>query len=127
MRLGTAALTVALSLAAVGLAAGQEESTGSWLSRLTGSRSGRTAQRTESFRIDPAALAAVDLERQRQAKSAWERRVKACLALREIADNLNDEDLRRKADELDRRAWEVYQAAIAADHTPERILPKENR
>ena len=43
-----------------------------------------------------------------QAQAAYHRRVAACVRLREIADETNDEALRQKVERLEERIWNVY-------------------
>lgn len=46
-------------------------------------------------------------------KAEWLRRVAVCDRLRAVAVQTNDEELARKADALDQRAWEIYRARTA--------------
>jgi hypothetical protein len=79
-------------------------------------------------------LAPTAESRQRQARADWLRRQEICLKLREIALATNDDDLARKADQLDQRAYDAYvqqtgqQPALsrdAAEDTLERHLTQE--
>jgi hypothetical protein len=66
-----------------------------------------------------------------RAMTDWTRRVAVCDRLREIAILTNDDELRRKADQLDQRAFAMYQqstdnlpAASSASQADERILER---
>src|SRR5262245_38501030 len=71
-------------------------------------------------------------ERQRRREeSALFRRQEAVLKLMEIADSTGNEDLRRQVEQLDQRAWEVYQQRTASlatggnrDSADEAVLDK---
>lgn len=67
------------------------------------------AQQQQTARASAAA------ERARE-ENALLRRQAVCLKLRTMADQTHNEELHRQADELDDRAWSVYQRRIA--HLP---------
>ncbi len=50
------------------------------------------------------------------------RRQEVCLRLREIAFQTGDDDLSRKADELDQKAWEAYRQRISRLPTPTGVM-----
>ncbi len=49
-------------------------------------------------------------------QAAWERRMQICMRLMDLANQTNDEELYRRAEELEQRAWEVYRQRTA--HLP---------
>ena len=111
MRLGTAALTLTVALTFVGLASAQES--GNWFTRWFTPTLTRTDEAKKADVKDDAAnvVAAVAAARLKQAKADLERRREVCLKLREIAIANSDDDLQRKAEMLDQRAYELFLAA----------------
>ena len=111
MRVGTAALTLTLALGIAGLASAEES--GNWLTRLFTA----TPEKTEStnkidVKTDPNKIpVSSSNNRIKQAKAHLERRQEVCLKLREIAIANGDDDLQRKAEMLDQRAYDLYVAA----------------
>ena len=97
--------------------------TGNWFSRwLTPSKPAAPKKTVEKplkeedfAQRERASRAAAAAERARE-ENALLRRQAVCLKLRTIAAQTNNEELRRQADELDDRAWSVYQRRIA--HLP---------
>jgi hypothetical protein len=61
-----------------------------------------------------AALMKSHAAAQAREKSDWLRRVAVCDKLREIALLTGDDELLRKADQLDHRAWDTYQKRTAS-------------
>jgi hypothetical protein len=64
-------------------------------------------------------------------QAAWERRSQVCLKLMDLANQQNDMDLYRRAEELEQRAWAVYlqrtahlPAANIAAETDEEIIAR---
>src|SRR5262249_2994337 len=49
-------------------------------------------------------------------QAAWERRMRVCLKLMDLANQTNDDELYRRAEELEQRAWTVYQ--MRTQHLP---------
>jgi len=111
MRLGGAALTLTLALGFAGLASAEES--GNWFTRLFTA----TPEKTEpANKIDlKTDLTKIPVSssnnRIKQAKADLERRQEVCLKLREIAIANGDDDLQRKAEMLDQRAYDLYVAA----------------
>lgn len=56
-------------------------------------------------------------------QAAWERRSQVCLKLMDLANQQNDMDLYRRAEELEQRAWAVYLQRTA--HLPAGSLAAE--
>jgi hypothetical protein len=69
----------------------------------------------------PAAESAAAIRAREQA--AWERRSQVCLKLMDLANQQNDMDLYRRAEELEQRAWAVYLQRTA--HLPAGSLAAE--
>lgn len=96
---------LACGLMVVGLAR-SDEPRSTWFSRLF-LPDLKTA--TNPKKSDAAAKAAmpppVD---EKSAREDWMRRVEVCDKLREIAAFNHDDDLRRRADQLEARAWDAY-------------------
>ncbi len=84
----------------------------SWLARLFQPKSPAPVKTKPSKTKDLIApkVSALNAAASAQAreKADWIRRIAVCDKLREIAIVANDEELRRKADQLDQRAWDVY-------------------
>jgi hypothetical protein len=103
MRLGTLALTFALALGLAGLVSAEES--GNWFTRLF-QRSAEKAPApkngvptlTPVLPKDPTIQAQADLQRRRD----------VCQKLMELAVERGDDDLYRKAEQLDLRAWDAY-------------------
>jgi hypothetical protein len=100
-----------------------ESPTGNWFTRWTTpskpaapKKSAEKPLKEEDFaQQQKAARAAAAAERGRE-ENALLRRQAVCLKLRTIAAQSNNDELRRQADELDDRAWSVYQRRVA--HLP---------
>ncbi len=97
---------LACGLMAVGLAR-SDEPRSTWFTRLF-MPGMKTAAETK--KDDPAAkpAAPVVVVDEKSAKDEWLRRVEVCDKLREIAAENRDDDLKRRADQLEARAWEAY-------------------
>jgi hypothetical protein len=114
MRFGAATLTLtlALGLGVVGMASAQES--GNWFTRLLSPAEkvdpDKLADKADAPKIPPA-VNRTALKAAKKAKADWERRVDVCDKLRRIAEETEDEDLRRKVDRLEQRAWDIYLAA----------------
>ena len=124
MRLGTAALTLAFGLGMAGLVHGEEESSGNWFSRMFVRESARPLPEPK-IDVPPPAMSAS--KRLLQAQAALQRRQEVCLALSEIAVRLGDEELRQQVEQLDRRAWEAYEAATSGIRLPNRAITQLDR
>jgi hypothetical protein len=114
MRLGIAALTLAAGLGFVGLAVAQEG--GTFFPRVFSSPA--TEKPEPAKKVEPksepekAPSVSVNL-RALKAKADLDRRWEICQRLREIGAATGDEDLVRKADMLDQRAWDLYAACTS--------------
>jgi hypothetical protein len=111
MRLGAAALTLTLALGFAGLASAEES--GNWFTRLFTATPEKTEPANKiDVKTDPTKIpVSSSNNRIKQAKADLERRQEVCLKLREIAIANGDDDLQRKAEMLDQRAYDLYVAA----------------
>jgi len=75
---------------------------------------GKVAKDKSSTKSKTAKESAVSIRAREQ--SALERRMQVCLKLMDIANQQNDEELYRRAEELDKKAWAVYRQRTA--HLP---------
>ena len=110
MRLSTAALTLAIGLGFVGMASAQES--GNWFTRLLpfGGDKADSAKKLD-IASEPTKMPSASTEnRERKAKADLERRRDICDKLRGIGIASGDDDLVRKAEMLDQRAWDLYVA-----------------
>ena len=117
MRLGTAALTLAVGLGFVGMASGQEP--GNWFTRLMpfGGEKADSAKKLDS-KSEPANMPPTSTDyRALKAKADLERRRDICDKLRGIGIASGDDDLVRKAEMLDQRAWDLYVACTNRGRT----------
>ena len=96
---------------------------GNWFSRWFTSSKPAAPKKTPEKALkdeDPAvhrmATRAAAAAQRAEEERVFLRRQAVCLKLRIIAAQTNNEELRRQADELDDRAWSVYQRRIA--HLP---------
>ena len=105
------ALSLGLGLAAIAQADEDDvkppAKTGNWLTRLFAKDSAAKKKETDAKREDKPSAPSVALIRQK-AQSEWLRRQEVCDKLRQIALETGDQDLSRKADALDHRAWDLY-------------------
>ena len=127
MRLSTVALTLAFALGVAGFVAADEPET-SWFSRtfpLPWAKAPVDAEKSKKDDLPVPPIPSGPSLRQRQAKmdAALARRREVCLRLEEIAAELHDEGLARKAEELNQRAWDVYVAAMERIRSPD--VPSE--
>jgi hypothetical protein len=108
-----------LSLAAVGRAAEPQDNdaaapSGGWFTRWFsfGKQAPEKKAAEKSKEATPAPTKAMLLQaaaaQRAQEEAALLRRQGVCLKLRLIAAQTNDDELRRKADQLDQRAWNSY-------------------
>jgi hypothetical protein len=133
----TVLILAAPALARAGDPDDDSSSKGSWFSRLFSGKSQAPAQPKEK-KMDKndaaeryAASRKAAVVSQAREKNEWLRRVAVCDKLRDIAALTNDDELLRKADQLDQRAWETYQkrtarlpAGAAGLQADERILER---
>jgi hypothetical protein len=113
MRLGIAALTLAAGLGFVSLAAGQEG--GTFLERVFSSPAAEKIEPAKKIEIktEPVKPTLSINLRALKAKADLDRRQEVCMRLREIGLTTNDDDLIRKADMLDQRAWDLFVASAS--------------
>lgn len=97
-------MTLAFGLGVIGLASAQES--GNWFTRMLPGAKAEAAKKADAHADMPKAPSSA--ARLTQAKLDWERRQAVCNRLLEIADATGDDDLRRKAEQLDERAWDLY-------------------
>jgi hypothetical protein len=111
MRPGAAALTLTLALGFAGLASAEES--GNWFTRLFTATPEKIEPANKiDVKTDPIRIpVSSSNNRIKQAKADLERRQEVCLKLREIAIANGDDDLQRKAEMLDQRAYDLYVAA----------------
>jgi len=89
------------------------KSSGNWFTRLFGAQAPakqtaeKTAKDDDSARSKAAGRETAAAQRARE-EAALLRRQSVCLKLRTIAAQTNNEELRRKADQLDEQAWNTY-------------------
>jgi hypothetical protein len=81
--------------------------TGNWFTRLF-TPPGAAKKKDDKTKKDAAAGPVSPALVRQKAFAEWQRRVEVCYKLKQIALETGDQDLDRKADALDRRAWEVY-------------------
>jgi hypothetical protein len=73
-----------------------------------------TAKAKTEKAVTPAVESPVSIRAREQ--SAFERRLQVCLKLMDLANRQNDEELYRRAEELNEKAWAVYRERTA--HLP---------
>jgi hypothetical protein len=129
MRSRTVVLTLAFALGVVGMnafAAADEPDSGSWLTRMLARRP--APGKIEGKELDLLkARSAVSAQRLPQAQATLQRRQEVCQALLELAEKLGDEDLRRKAMQLDEQAFEVYKVATSEYRVSDRALTQRDK
>jgi hypothetical protein len=120
MRLGTAALTMTVALGFAGLATAEEP--GNWFTRMFTPTLERPDQaKPTEVKVEPTKIPISTINNRRvQAEADLNRRREVCLKLIEIADANGDDDLRRKAEMLDQRAYDLYVAAKNQGRSVER-------
>lgn len=111
MRLRTAALALACGLCIAGIAWGEDDSSGNWLTRMFSRNDAKAPKDIDVRQVRTVMPAPTNADRLKKAAAALSRRQEVCLALQKIAEDRNDDALRRKAEQLDRQAWELYEAA----------------
>ncbi len=116
MRLFTIAMAVAVGVAVAGSLAAEDDSANGWFAR---SFAAKSADR-EADSKPAAPKTSSPPVRLRQAESDWHRRQEVCLALRVIADKLDDNELRQKVEVLEKRVWDAYLAASGLKRSPSR-------
>ena len=112
MRRGTLILTLAFGLGVVGLVSADEG--GNWFTRLF-TTSAEKSEKPESIKpaakSDVATMPPTSVKRGKQAEADLLRRQDVCMKLRDIANAKEDEDMLRKVEQLEQRAYELYVAA----------------
>jgi hypothetical protein len=123
MRRGTFALTVAFALGVGGLVSAEES--GNWFTRWFTRSAEKTPEKTTKSSTAKDGLPTLTPTLPNvailQAQANWQRRQNVCLRLREIAIATNDDDLLQKSEQLDLRAYELYQAARSRSQPQEPI------
>lgn len=120
MRLGNVALTLVLGFGIVGLASAQESR--SWFSRMFTPADKTDAAKKIDAKADEPKAPSASTRRLEKAKADLDRRQEICLKVREVAIATGDEDLRRKAEQLDQRAWDLFLAIKNRVQASERPL-----
>ena len=116
MRLSTAALTLAIGLGFVGMAGAQES--GNWFTRLNPFGDKTDAAKKLDSTSEPTKIPPTATDnRALKAKANLERRRDICDKLRGIGIASGDDDLVRKAEMLDQRAWDLYVASTNRGRT----------
>ena len=123
MRLRNLALTVLFGLGICGFVSAEES--GNWFTRLFN----RPTEKSTPAKVEPAKIApksGLPDDRIIQAQADLQRRQDVCLRLLEMADASGDEELRRNAEALDRRALEAYMAAVGPSQTRQQPVGEVN-
>src|ERR1019366_2896973 len=100
MRLGIAALTLAVAFSAVGLACADEPPAGNWFSNWFARPAAKTPDPDKSASSKDDAPKIPTAKLTKKLKADLDRRQGVCLRLQEIANETGDEELMRKANEL---------------------------
>jgi hypothetical protein len=108
MRLGTAALTLIVCLGVVGLACADDAPSGNWFTNLFSHPTAKDADKSSPSKDDPPRTSPANLNRKLTAD--LNRRQEVCQKLLELGLEIGDEELMRKADQLSKRAFDVYMA-----------------
>jgi hypothetical protein len=108
MRWGTAALTLTVCLGVVSLACADDAPSGNWFTNLFARPAAKDADKSSPNKDDPPRTSPANLNR--KLKADLERRQDVCMKMLEIAYELGDEELERKANQLSKRAVDVYVA-----------------
>ncbi len=129
-------LALALIASAARFAAAEAPSGGSggvftrWFKRPASPARAEKDEEPKAISLTAAKLAKE--ARQAQAMSDWMRRSEVCLKLRDVAHETGDDELWRKADQLEQRAYDAFvqqtqRGASTVDETAlQRRLPKED-
>lgn len=112
MRLRIAALTLVFGLGIVGIVSAEEA--GNWFTRLlapSAEKSQRGAPAKTFAQSDVPTMPPASFKRVKQAKADLERRQEVCFKLKDIALAAGDEEMLRKVEQLEQRAYDLYFAA----------------
>jgi hypothetical protein len=123
MRLRNLALTVLFGLGVCGFVSAEES--GNWFTRLFN----RPADKSEPAKIEPvkdAPKGVLPNDRIINAEADRQRRQDLCERLMKLAIDAGDDELYRKAEALDRRAWEAYLAKIGPPRSSQRPIGEVN-
>ncbi len=85
----------------------------------------KTDQSAAENRLTPPNLAELAGSEAKHQRNAFFRRVEVCLRLRQIAEQTGNADLQRQAEEMDARAWEIYQHHTAQLPVSTESMPAE--
>jgi hypothetical protein len=119
MRLRNLALTLLIGLGVCSFAAAEES--GNWFTRLFN----RPAEKSEPPKVEPVkAVPKSGLPNDRiiQAQADLQRRQDVCERLMKMAIDAGDDDLYRKAETLDQRAYEAYKAIVGPSRTSQQPI-----
>jgi len=123
MRLRNLALTVLFGLGVCGFVSAEES--GNWFTRLFN----RSSEKIEPAKVEPAKSAlkpALPDDRIIKADADRQRRQDVCERLMKMAIESGDEVLYRKAEMLDRRAFEAYMAAVGPSRSSQQPIGTVN-
>jgi hypothetical protein len=103
-------LALAAGLGMVALARADDDNvapakTGNWFTRIFVRDPAKKKDKKDEH-VEPAPLSPAQIRQ--KAQWEWQRRVEVCEKLRQIALETGDQELSRKADALDQRAWDLY-------------------
>ena len=106
-------LTLVLGLGLAALAHAQDDEagpvkTGNWFTRLFQRDGAAKKKDTEAKKDDATPAPPSPAPLRQKAYLEWQRRIEVCEKLKQIALETGDQELSRKADALDQRAWDVY-------------------
>lgn len=85
---------------------------GNWLSRLFGGKTKPAEPGKEAVRPKDAPAPASARIQIQAARDRYLERVKVCDKLRAVAQQTNDDGLERRAEQIEARAWDAYQAQL---------------
>ena len=127
MRARVAVFTLAIGLGIVGL--GSAEESGNWFTRMFTPTPAKKEAEKSIAKSDMPPLATLPARRARQAKADLERRQDVCMKLRDLAWTHGDEETLRKVEQLEQRAFDLYQTAtnFRSAPLPESIAKKGGR
>ena len=130
MRLRIAALTLVFGLTVAGMVCAEES--GNWFTRLftpSAEKADKDDAKKDDAKSDPAKMPPTSTfnQRARRANAELLRRQEVCLKLRAIANAKDDDDMLRKIEQLEQRAWDVYVASTNVGPSVETKAKKGDR
>lgn len=121
MRLRTMAFSLAFAFAVAGIVSAEES--GNWFTRLFTRTSAKKADKAPEPKGGvPTLNPVLPKEPAIQAQANLQRRREVCQRLLEIALETADNDLYRKAEQLDQRVWDAYSASTGRSMSTERPI-----